>query len=168
MPLPLAYGESGQIVVQVSVPPAPANGPLESDQFQLEVVSLHDPALVLTATGTTNVMQSPDFVWSGDTSQVGVYGHELTYTLTLTNVGVVTDTLKVVIQPDQWPITAFPDAITLVPGSSEAITVVVAVGRGDEDRAGVRFYSTLAHSFVADVTLISSTHLTFFSIFPDD
>ncbi|GAB4151824.1 MAG: hypothetical protein Fur0021_16040 [Candidatus Promineifilaceae bacterium] len=167
-PLPLAYGESGQIVVQVSAPPAAANGPLESDQFQLQVVSLHDPALVLTATGTTNVMQSPDFVWSGDTSQVGAYGHELTYTLTLTNVGEVTDTLKVVIQPDQWLVTTFPDAITLVPGSSEPITVVVAVGAGDEDTADIRFYSTLAHSFVADVTLISSTRLTYFSIFPDD
>ncbi len=165
-PLSLTYGESGQIVVQVTVPPSPANGPLESDQFQLHAVSIHDPALVLTATGTTNVMQSPDFVWAGDTSQVGVYAHELTYTLTLTNVGAVTDTLKVVIQPGQWPITALPDAITLIPGASSTVAVVVTVGAGDEDMAHVRFYSTLAHSFVADIPLFSSTRLTYFSIFP--
>lgn len=167
-PLWLAYGESAEVVVQVSVPPAPTNGPLESDQFQLQIASLHEPSLVLTATGTTNVMQSPDFVWSGNTSQVGVYGHELTYTLTITNVGAVTDTLKVVMQPDQWPITAFPDAITLIPGASAAIDVVVTVGTGDEDSAAVRFYSTLAHSFVADIPLLSATRLTYFGVFPSD
>ena len=166
LPLSLGYGEQGEVAVRVTVPPMPAFRPLASDLFTLQITSLHDPNLVLTATGTTNVLQMPAFLWSGETAQVGVYHHALTYTLTLTNVGPVTDTLSVAIQGQTWETIADPPTIPLTPGESSQVALIVTVGAGDADDAHVHFNSALAHGTVVNVTLHSSTHLTYFGIFP--
>lgn len=159
-PISLTAGMTATIEVEVQVPDAPYT----SDSFTLTAVSVGDPNLSLTATGTTHAEVNPGVAVSGDLAQTGYGGQVLTYTVTITNSGDYTDTFDITLGSFNWATTTSTTSVTLAAGDSATVEIYVTVGVGSSDSVTVTATSTLDNSVSDVVTLTSSQYLLFLPV----
>ncbi|MBK8988770.1 MAG: proprotein convertase P-domain-containing protein [Chloroflexi bacterium] len=99
---------------------------------------------------------------SGDQAQTGDVGTVVTYTLTLTNTGSVTDTFDL-SATGVWTATLSDASVTLAPNASTTfdVTVVVPAGAadGDDDAATVTAVSQTDASATASATLTTTANV---------
>ncbi len=103
-----------------------------------------------TVTPTAGIIISPTTA-----SQFGDVGEVVTYTLTVTNAGNVTDTFAVSLAGGLWPTNSSAASVgPLAPGASGTVEVYVTVGApGDSDTVTVTFTSALDGLVSADAVL---------------
>lgn len=158
----LGAGAAAAVDVTVAIPLEPAAA---SDSFTLTAVSNLDSSVMAQAIGVTELPVAA-LSLDGETSQSGLMGQTLWYTLTVTNLGTVADSFHILLSGNAWPAAAMPDHLPDVPAQSSAtFTVSVLVGPGLSDTLTVTAVSTLNPEISASLTLTSATHAIFLPLF---
>ena len=120
----LESNESTSVYISVAVPAGATNG--EVDVASIMAVSQGDPVISDTASLTTTAVVpyaltlEPDMI-----SGCACEGKAITYTLTLTNAGNMTDTYYLNMTGNEWQTTISPISVTL--GAKDKISVYVSV-----------------------------------------
>jgi uncharacterized membrane protein len=154
----LAASASSEISVVVSVPTGAADG--DMDTVTLTATSQGN-SLVTSAADLTTTASHHGVSLSGNTALLAPPGTTVTYTLSLRNTGILTDTYNLALDGNAWP--TFIDgasSVTLVAGASSAVSVVVSIPEaaaiGDSD--AVRLTATSQTTpFVSDSAKLTTT-----------
>lgn len=163
---PLAEGESTTLPIEVIIPSTAIGG--ESD---LATLKLNSPLPgAMDAEATMNTMVRSDYGMQvsveEDTFVVRQPSIIVTYTMQLTNLGILTDTYTVNITSTWNSDYAMPIA-TLAPEESTQVIVMITVpadvGNGDTNLATVRFTSQGAPTLYREVVL--TTKVIWFELF---
>jgi uncharacterized membrane protein len=163
--LALNSGETTDLTVWVTIPSDAEGG--DNDEAVITVVSVGDDQVMATATLTTTAVNPPEYALSltpDMAAMSGEPGAALTYTLTLTNMGGVTDTIDLEAVGGSWPTTVTPTLVLLDSGSATTITVVVAIPLDAEDNASDTVTITATSAGDSDVT--ASAVLTSTAVIP--
>jgi hypothetical protein len=117
---------------------------------------------------------APDYYFSllpADETRAAVAGEMVTYTLDLTQLGVLTDTFTVTVAGNAWPVDAPAQLGPLAATDSNTFTVTVAVPSGTP--AGTVDSAEVTVTSAGDPTLQRTTTLTtavwgrtYFPVFP--
>lgn len=143
---PLAPGAQAFFTVTVSIP-AQAGGN-EVDTIQVSVTSDSDPSKTDQSSLSTSVTPIYAFALSPEASaQSSSPGTTITYTLTITNQGNITDSYLISLGSHNWPVAAPGQTGTLRRGESVSIAVVVSIPESAQD----------GETDVVAVTLISQS-----------
>lgn len=124
----LGTGQSAQVEVRVSVPPAaPQELLLGSDSFTLTVRSNTVPTLDWASSGTTRSVINPALTLTPPAqSAAGEPGELVNFTFTLANTGDFTDTIGLGLSGYTWPSSA-PPSVILGPGKTAPVAVQVEI-----------------------------------------
>ncbi len=154
-PISVSTGMTVAVEVQVDIPAAAYGG--DVDGFTLTAVSVNDPAAQAAGTGDTTVDSVAGIATADPAGQSGNQGQTVTYTVTLTNTGNVTDTFAVDIGAANWPVTATATAVgPLAPNASGSFEVTVTIGAGVTDTVAITLTSGADDTVTAVVTLTTT------------
>jgi uncharacterized membrane protein len=131
---PLEAGDSADIYVMVEIPETSLPG--EMDEVEVTVTSQGDSTKWARATLTTSVGSSYGvLLTSGETDGAGMPGSTLTYNFSLTNTGLLADTILMTyleVDPD-WEVLLEQDSFELAGGESVQASLQVAIPEGALD-----------------------------------
>ncbi len=154
----LVAGAAVSAVVSMTIPSGiPAGNGVQS---RVSVTSLSDMSQVATAAFTTTANALPQAqLLPGNQEGSALPGETAVYTLTLSNVGNVTDTFTVTTSSALWPTVVQPGAMELGVGEEATLSVSVTVPAGTS--AGVSDTATIVvtgseRSEVASVTTFAA------------
>lgn len=156
----LAAQESSTFVVTVSIPAeTPGNA---TDSVVVTAVGQTDPTSSAQSTLTTTA--TPQYgvqLVPAQLAQMGMAGSVVTYTLTLTNSGSVTDTYLISLDGNLWAVSA-PVSVTLSMGQAAQFVVTVAIpanaANGSSDSVTVAAVSSSDKSVSASSTITTSAN----------
>jgi hypothetical protein len=158
---PVAAGASAELQVSVTVPPEALPG--EFDVAEVTITSQGNAAVSDTSQLTTTAESVYGVLVEVETDTLTAYASDtwVTYVLTLTNTGLVTDTYAVnAVSP--WEITFDAPVGPLAPGVQAALTVNVhvplAAQPGDTNEAVLTYTSQGDPSKTQSVTLYTETY----------
>jgi hypothetical protein len=123
---PVEPGETIQVVIGVDVPPDALPGEVGVSNVRVE--SLRDPSLMdsiqlwTTAQTTYKPYLSPE-----TTEHSGIYGEIITYTLTVSNGGNITDTFALTYAGNAWEVSLPVESIELAPAASAQVVLTVII-----------------------------------------
>ena len=154
----LLSGGIGSFDVMVEVPAGALAG--EMDVVTVTAVSQTDGSATASAELTSTVEAVHGMVWSADTTtHQGQTGETVTYTISLTNTGNLTDTYDISLAGHSWATTSSHSTLTLGAQEMGSFTVAVMV-EGDVYPAGdvvtVTAVSQADNSMTETVTLHTS------------
>ncbi|GAB4527516.1 MAG: hypothetical protein Fur0018_13190 [Anaerolineales bacterium] len=164
---PLSAGQSAAAIVTVHLP---AQFTALQDAFTLKAVSRLDTTVTAQATRTTSIQATFGVEVSPASMQgFGRPGETVTYTLSVTNTGSVTDTFSIALQGNFWRVTVPTDII--IPagaGGSLKIAVKIPLGaaEGATDNVTITLRSGYAPTVTAQTTLTTSVQTTKFIYLP--
>ena len=155
---PLEPDEEATLVLTVTVP-ALCQFRAIRDTAVITATSQYDPDKFAVATRTTLAQWRGAEIEPETASAVGSPGETITYTLTVTNVGDITDTFAVSAEAD-WLTSVAALVGPLEPGGSTPVQVAVTIpedaASGDSDTASILFHSELPGSLDAWATLTTT------------
>lgn len=131
---PLEAGDSADIYVMVEIPETSLPG--EMDEVEVTVTSQGDSTKWARTTLTTSVGSSYGvLLTSGETDGAGMPGSTLTYNFSLTNTGLLDDTiLMTYLEVDQdWEVLLEQDSFELPGGESVQASLQVTIPEGAVD-----------------------------------
>ncbi len=161
---PLAPGASESLAVAVSIPAGALSG--DSDLLTVTAASQADPA----ATAVTTLESSASTVFGvaadpASQAKTGAVSTTVSYSVTVSNTGNLTDTFKLKLSGNNWTTTA-PASITIGPYSSGVVGVNVEVpaqvGTGANDTA------TLSITSQGDTGVNTQVEMTTTGVVPAD
>ena len=130
----LLNGVTGSVEVTVDVPAGALAG--EMDVVTVTATSQTDGSATDTVQLTSTADAVHGFLWAADTTaHQGHSGQTVTYTISLTNTGNITDTYDISLAGHSWPTTASHSSLTLGAQAMASFTVAVVVD-GDVYPAG--------------------------------
>ncbi len=159
----LGPGLAAAIELSVAIPPEPLAA---SDNFTLTAVSSFDSNVTAQVVGITEVeLPMVALSLSGETSQSGLPGQTLWYTLTVTNLGSGTDSFHILLSDSAWPATVTPDTLPDVDAQASAsFAVSVLVGPGLSASVTVTVVSALNPEVSASIILTSVTQAVYLPV----
>jgi hypothetical protein len=151
----LAAEASAAVQLTVTVPAEALAG--ATDALVLTATSAGDPAVsASTAITTTAAAVYGVELSTANLAQAGTPGSVISYTLTISNSGNISDTFALVLSDSQWLITA-PDSLSLEAGAAAVVVVSVTIpataSNGQSDGVTVTVTSLAAPAATAAVTL---------------
>jgi uncharacterized membrane protein len=151
----LAAEASAAVQLTVTVPAEALAG--ATDALVLTATSAGDPAVSASTVITTTAAAVYGVELStANLTQAGTPGSVITYTLTISNRGNISDTFALVLSDSQWLATA-PDSLSLEAGAAAAVVVSVTIpttaSNGQSDSVTVTVTSLAAPAATAAVTL---------------
>lgn len=121
----LDAGAGAEVVVTVAVPADAAGG--AADVVAVTATSAGDPSVSATAVLTTTAVPVYGLVLAPMTAaQSAAPGSVVTYTLTLTNTGNVSDTYAITLNGNSWA-TSGPENVMLAAGQATAVAISVTI-----------------------------------------
>lgn len=159
-PVRLLPYETGQLTVAVVVPNIPPAQLPVTDTFQLMVTSLQEPSLILTTTGSTQAVIPPDLIWTGETTQAGILGETISYSLTVSNIGNLADTLTIEMGAHNWNTVTPTPTITILPNEQVVIPIYVTIDAGTTDTVDLLLQSQIRQEPIAIIPLTTYTYPT--------
>lgn len=157
-PVAVQSGMVATVSVQVNTP----NEPFVSDSFTLSAISVTYPTVLAETQGTTNTVVNPDITATPDlTSQSGLPGSLITYTITIENSGDYTDTFILDHSGNTWVTNLSVSSVgPLAAGDSGVLEVYVVVGSSAEaDSVTITIESALDSDISASLNLTTVREL---------
>lgn len=155
----LGPGESATFEVHATVPDGTIGGTANTLRFQAQ--SERDNTVVGQAEVTVVAANIAGVSLSPDHSSEAASDSQASYTHTLTNQGNFTDTITLIGVSDQgWAVAVVPAAVTLAPGASADVQVIVNVpadAGGQVDTTTVTAYSSAAIGTTSDQVVNTTT-----------
>nr|WP_255603129.1 NosD domain-containing protein [Oscillochloris sp. ZM17-4] len=135
-PLVLNPGETTTISVQVSLPLGVLGGTANVTTVEARKDS-PSGTILASATDESRVGNTYDVQITPDRTGTAYPNASLVFTHTVTNIGITADTYTITSTNALfWPMTAVPDFLTLAPGESQEITVIIGVPNDDNTTVG--------------------------------
>ncbi|MBK8433626.1 MAG: hypothetical protein IPL28_21145 [Chloroflexi bacterium] len=155
----LMAGETSSFDVTVEVPAGAWAG--DWDAVTVMATSQTDNGISDWAELTTTAEAVYGFDWSADTTgHTGAAGETVTYTISLTNTGNMTDTFNIALAGHSWTTTSSHNSMMLAPGESADFTVSVTIDAGaahpDTDTTTLTVTSDADGSATNDVALTTA------------
>ncbi len=152
---PLDPGQSAVVTATVVVP---ATG--SSDSVTVQATSSYVSTINDSVTLTTTAWRPDVTVTAPVSSQSGVIGGMVTYTVTIENSSNVTDTYALAVSDNVWATAlSVSSSGSLAPGESVDVFVTVMIGGGSSDTAVITATSSYDETVQASVSLTTSTHI---------
>jgi hypothetical protein len=157
-PGPVGPGDSIQVIVGVQIPENVHVG--DQGLSVITVASLRDPVIMDTALITTTVTGSDVHLNPDSLALSGFHGETITYTLTVSNMGTITDTVNLTYTGNTWvvllPVTSFDLGI----GESAEVVIYVTIPEdaqlGDSDALTLTATSAF-NPFATDSSTLTTT-----------
>jgi hypothetical protein len=121
----LNAGASTPFNAYVTVPPGAM--PADSDTASVTATSQGDTAKSATAHLTTTVMPAYGVLLSPGTSLAGLPGQTVTYTVAMTNTGLLADTYDLTTTGNAWVTALSSSTMALAPGAAGTFTAAVTI-----------------------------------------
>lgn len=153
----LAANEAAALAIGVTIPITAVHA--SSDNLIVTATSTGDPEISASAALTTTAVAygvelSPPFA-----GRVGAPGSAVTYTLTISNSGSITDTFDISLSDHTWDVAA-PTSVILGAGESVEINVIVTIPEtavhAEQDSATLTVVST-GDPLITAVSLLTTT-----------
>ncbi|MCP4358514.1 MAG: hypothetical protein GY796_10905 [Chloroflexi bacterium] len=151
----LTPGSSVAVTVQVDIPGGANAG--DMDSVTVTATSQADVSVTASATLTTTAT-SYAVALSSDMAQSGLPGTAVTYTVTITNAGLLTDTIDLTLSGNGWSTTAPPTSVTLAVGDTTTTQIVVLIPAGAD--GGNMDTATIMAQSQGDNTQTAAANLT--------
>lgn len=153
----LAANEAAALAIGVTVPITAVHA--SSDSLNVTATSAGDPEISASATLTTTAAAYGVEVTPPSAHRIGAPGSTVTYTLTISNSGSVTDTFNISLSDNAWAAAA-PPSVTLGAGESAEIAVIVSIPEtavhAEQDSATLTVTS-LGDPSITAVSLLTTT-----------
>lgn len=148
-------GQSAVVTVTVVVPATGSNDTVTVQATSSFVGTIND-----SVTLTTTAWRPAVTVMAPVSSQSGVMGAVVTYTVTIENSSNVTDTYALAVSDNSWAtVLSASSSGVLAPGEMVEVFVTVMIGSGSADTVQVTATSSYDEMVQASVSLTTSTNL---------
>ena len=154
---PVAPGDSADVEIVVHVPIGAEGGTIDVVAIAFAPQGGGDQSAVVTMTTSANVVCGVALTPPTD-AESGLAGATITYTLSITNTGNLTDTFDVAVEGCSWMTTA-PETIGPL-GMEDAVTLEVIVSIPESALGGSIDTAVLTVTSQADETRLTSASLT--------